>query len=81
MANMKVVGGNLNVRKAPTLDSEVIHVLADGDEITAGREQDGWCKFGSGYVMSRWLEPIEAEEPVTEEPVAKKASKKKQNDK
>ena len=62
----RVVGGSLNVRKKPTTESEVIHVLARGEEINAGAEKDGWRKFGSGYVMAQWLEPVMEEEPVPE---------------
>lgn len=61
MAKMKVVGGALNVRREPSLEAEITHVLAEDEEITVGKEKDGWCAFGSGYIMARWLAPVETD--------------------
>ena len=61
---MRVTGGSLNVREKPTTESEIKHILADGEEITVGKEENGWYRFGSGYVMAMWLVPVAGEDPV-----------------
>ena len=68
---MKVMGGSLNVRREPSLEAEVIHVLEDGEERVVGTEKDGWCKCGSGYVMAAFLAPVEEETPEPEQEAAK----------
>ena len=73
----KVTGGNLNVRKEPSTDSQINHILTDGEEIEASEAVDGWCAFGSGYVMAKWLEPI-SEDTAPEKPkkTTRKSTKK-----
>lgn len=87
----RVIGGSLNVRREPDIESEITHILAEGEEIIVGPEKRGWCRFGSGYVMARWLEPVEAEVLEPEQDIreaakeiksaAKKNTKKKAADK
>lgn len=79
MAKMKVIGGSLNVRREPNTGAEISHVLADGEEITVGSEKDGWCKFGSGYVMARWLAPVEdTPDPLPEQDIREAAKEIKE---
>lgn len=58
----RVTGGSLNVRQEPNTNAPIIHILADGEIITPGKEAKGWRKYGSGYVMAKWLEPAPEEE-------------------
>lgn len=75
---MRVVGGSLNVRTAPGLSADINHILADGEIIEVDNEKDGWYKFGSGYVMAKYLEEVKEEEPAPSEDLKAAAEEIKQ---
>lgn len=58
----KVVGGGLNMRKAPSTSSDRICQIPDGAVITVTEEEDRWGKTSyngkTGWVMTMYLEDI-----------------------
>lgn len=53
----KVVGGSLNVRKAP--DADIVNVLKDGENVTIESEDGDWYEISvpyAGYVMKKFIE-------------------------
>ena len=56
---IKYASANVNVRSAPSAASEKLGVIAQGDPVQAGKEEEGWVPIiyeGSiGYVSSKYL--------------------------
>lgn len=62
-ANYQVTSATrLNVRKAPTVDAEVLGTFESGEKITVLSIDDGWAKvkFGKkkGYVVKQYIAPL-----------------------
>lgn len=63
---------NLNFRKEPTTDSEIIKVIPKGTELKKYSEENGWAKVKDGedvgYVSVEFLiDPSQVEEPVQQQ--------------
>lgn len=55
----KVATALLNVRKAPSLDSELGgEPVKIGDTLTVSDISDGWGKVANGYVMMKFLKEV-----------------------
>lgn len=62
----KVIGGALNLRKAPSTSADRIDQIPDGTIVTVVEEEPDWCKVvydgREGYVMSKWLAEAKPEQ-------------------
>lgn len=54
-----VKGGNLNVRKEPTISSEIVDILEEGQKIQIKEVGDVWHKTAKGYVMAEYVQTKE----------------------
>ena len=64
MKQYKVIGGNLKLRKAPSVNSQVLKLIPNGAIVTGlEEEKDGWIRVEysgvEGYCMYRFLEPLD----------------------
>lgn len=50
-----VVQTRLNVRKAPTLNAEVVKILNGGDVVEILEDGAEWVKISDGYCMKKFL--------------------------
>ena len=62
----------LNIRKQPTINSEVVGQMKKGDAIDVKDEENGWYQVKGGYVMAKYLETDG--EDVEEAPEVEKAT-------
>ena len=51
----RVFGGALNIRKEPSIDSEPLGILKDGEQIEILETVGDWYKIEPGYVMAKWV--------------------------
>lgn len=62
MKSIKVTTARLNVRKAPSRDSEVLRIADKNDILEYTSIKNGWVRLkGAGYVMEEFVEVIEEE--------------------
>ena len=54
----RVVGGSLNVRKAPGLEAPVLKVLPDGETVGVTAEKHDWYRTEEGWIMAKYTEKI-----------------------
>ena len=59
MKLVRVINGKLNIRKEPSLDSEIVDVLDDGTVVIVGEQDAEWYKIDAGYIMSKFTELVE----------------------
>lgn len=57
---VQVIDGKLNVRKEPSLDSEIVRVLDDESIIDVESFDDSWYKVEDGYVMKEFTIIVES---------------------
>lgn len=50
-----VFGGNLNIRKKPSIDAQIVGVLKSGTQVEILEELEGWRKIQGGYVKADWV--------------------------
>lgn len=50
-----IVQTRLNVRKAPTLNAEIIRVLNEGSIVEILEDGEEWVKISDGYCMKQFL--------------------------
>ena len=52
----RVIGGNLNVRQRPDIESPIVGRLENGSERAILENLGGWYKIPTGYVMAKYIE-------------------------
>ena len=67
MKRIKVTAARLNVRKSPSMTSEVLRIVNRGDVLEYTSIKNGWVRLkGAGYVMEEFVEAIEEEKSPRE---------------
>ena len=62
MKRIKVTAARLNVRKSPSMTSEVLRIVNREDVLEYTSAKNGWVRLkGAGYVMEEFIEIEEAE--------------------
>lgn len=60
MKRIKVTAARLNIRKSPSMTSEVLRIVNRGDVIEYTSMKNGWVRLkGTGYVMEEFVEIVE----------------------
>ena len=60
MKRIKVIAARLNIRKSPSMTSEVLRIVNRGDVLEYTSIKNGWVRLkGAGYVMEEFFEAIE----------------------
>lgn len=63
MKKVKVITARLNVRKTPTMNSEVLRIANKDDILEYTSKRNGWLRLKTtGYIMEEFVAPIEDEE-------------------
>lgn len=81
----RVTGGALRLREAPSISAGILLILQDEAEVTVKTPGKEWtlveAEKTEGYVMSRYLGPIEEvpEEQEEQEPAAAVSTPKKKS--
>lgn len=50
-----VHGGTLNIRKEPSISSDIVGELKDGTKVTLLEAEGEWYRVKAGYVMGKWI--------------------------
>ena len=59
MKRIKVTAARLNVRKSPSMTSEVLRIVNREDVLEYTSAKNGWVRLkGAGYVMAEFTEEI-----------------------
>ena len=67
MKRIKVTAARLNIRKSPSMTSEVLRIVNRGDVIEYTSLKNGWIRLkGAGYVMEEFVEVAEEEKSPRE---------------
>ena len=67
MKRIKVTAARLNIRKSPSMTSEVLRIANRGDVLEYTSVKNGWVRLkGAGYVMEEFVEMIEEEKSPRE---------------
>ena len=67
MKNIKVTAARLNVRKSASRESEVLRIVDRNDILEYTSIKNGWVRLkGTGYVMEKFVELVEAEKSPRE---------------
>ena len=67
MKRIKVTAARLNIRKSPSMTSEVLRIVNRGDILEYTSVKNGWVRLkGTGYVMEEFVEVIEEEKSPRE---------------
>ena len=67
MKRIKVTAARLNVRKSPSMTSEVLRIVNRGDILEYTSVKGGGVRLkGAGYVMEEFVEVIEGEKSPRE---------------
>ena len=67
MKRIKVIAARLNIRKSPSMTSEVLRIVNRGDVLEYTSIKNGWVRLkGAGYVMEEFVEAIEEEKSPRE---------------
>ena len=67
MKRIKVIAARLNIRKSPSMTSEVLIIVNRGDVLEYTSVKNGWVRLkGTGYVMEEFVEVIEEEKSPRE---------------
>ena len=62
MKRIKVTAARLNIRKSPSMTSEVLRIVNRGDVLEYTSVKNGWVRLKeTGYVMKEFVEIIEEE--------------------
>ena len=62
MKRIKVTAARLNIRKGPSMTSEVLRIVNRGDILEYTSAKNGWVRLkGAGYVMEEFIEVVEEE--------------------
>ena len=67
MKKIKVIAARLNVRKSPSMTSEILRIVNRGEVLEYTSVKNGWMRLkGTGYVMEEFVEVIEEEKSPRE---------------
>ena len=63
MKRVKVTAARLNIRKSPSMTSEVRRIVNRGDVLEYTSVKNGWVRLkGTGYVIEEFVEIVEEAE-------------------
>ena len=67
MKRIKVTAARLNIRKSPSMTSEVLRIVNRGDVLEYTSVKNEWMRLkGTGYVMEEFVEVLEEEKSPRE---------------